>query len=275
MTHSGDPRHEAHTAPSDHLVLLDGGPGDAEALQAAVSLGRRIGARTRALVMTQRTEPVTPFVGDGLAGLGLTTIQALKDAEAEARDRANAAAEGAGVPVIDGPEAIAVRLQDLCVVSAQALKQRTLADAFESVLMDDGVPALMVRGGLGLSGALVAWDGSREAARALRGVTPLLKACAKVTIAQAPQTLSGRDWKDAALDPVLAWLDARGVSANALTLDVASDVGRTLLQLAADEQIDLLVAGAYGQARLREAVFGGVTRTLLTAEDGPSLVLAH
>jgi nucleotide-binding universal stress UspA family protein len=35
-----------------------------------------------------------------------------------------------------------------------------------------------------------------------------------------------------------------------------------------------MVAGAYGHARLREAVFGGVTRAMLLA-DGPSLLLAH
>jgi nucleotide-binding universal stress UspA family protein len=37
----------------------------------------------------------------------------------------------------------------------------------------------------------------------------------------------------------------------------------------------LLVAGAWGHSRLREAVFGGATRTFLACKDGPSLLLAH
>jgi nucleotide-binding universal stress UspA family protein len=35
------------------------------------------------------------------------------------------------------------------------------------------------------------------------------------------------------------------------------------------------VAGAYGHSRIAQFMFGGVTRQLLTAEDGPSLLMAH
>jgi len=38
---------------------------------------------------------------------------------------------------------------------------------------------------------------------------------------------------------------------------------------------DLLVAGAYGHSRIAQFMFGGVTRQLLTAEHGPSLLMAH
>jgi len=51
------------------------------------------------------------------------------------------------------------------------------------------------------------------------------------------------------------------------------NIGERLLQGA--QGVDLLVAGAYGHSRLREFVFGGVTRTLLAATDGPAMLLAH
>ncbi len=55
--------------------------------------------------------------------------------------------------------------------------------------------------------------------------------------------------------------------------ELEGSVGERLLQGA--EGVDLLVAGAYGHSRLREFVFGGVTRTLLAASDGPAMLLAH
>ena len=51
------------------------------------------------------------------------------------------------------------------------------------------------------------------------------------------------------------------------------DLGEAILD--ASKGADLIVAGAYGHSRLREFVFGGVTKTLLHAVDGPSLLLAH
>jgi nucleotide-binding universal stress UspA family protein len=51
--------------------------------------------------------------------------------------------------------------------------------------------------------------------------------------------------------------------------------GTALVQAASRLKAGLIVAGAWGHTRLREAVFGGATRTLLDAVNGPSLLLAH
>jgi nucleotide-binding universal stress UspA family protein len=76
------------------------------------------------------------------------------------------------------------------------------------------------------------------------------------------------------VDRFYDWLSVRGKRSDTVDIDqFEGSVGERLLQGA--EGIDLLVAGAYGHSRLREFVFGGVTRTLLSATDGPALLLAH
>jgi len=72
--------------------------------------------------------------------------------------------------------------------------------------------------------------------------------------------------KDAAarrVADVAAWLQRHGVAASASAEPTTEDAGDVLRSIAADNAADLIVAGAYGHSRLREWVFGGVTRNLL------------
>jgi nucleotide-binding universal stress UspA family protein len=118
---------------------------------------------------------------------------------------------------------------------------------------------------------LVAWNGSREATRAVHDALPLLRRAEKVTVLSidpdedAEPRLPGAD--------VSLHLARHGVTAQAATIagtDVA--VGDLLLSYAADHDIDLIVMGAYGHTRLREVVLGGATRTLLRHMTVPVLM---
>ncbi|HWT38890.1 MAG TPA: universal stress protein [Paraburkholderia sp.] len=121
---------------------------------------------------------------------------------------------------------------------------------------------------------VVAWDGSREAARAAADALPLLQRAHHVGIeivrvhghGQHPDAPEGID--------VAAWLDAHGVRAAFSTTPhgVGVGTGSTLLNRASDLHADLLVVGAYGHARARERVFGGVTRTMLESMTVPVLM---
>ncbi|WP_245333197.1 universal stress protein, partial [Bradyrhizobium guangdongense] len=51
-----------------------------------------------------------------------------------------------------------------------------------------------------------------------------------------------------------------------------ADIQPTILSLAADESLDLLVMGGYGHSRLQERVLGGVTRAMLEAMTVPTLM---
>jgi nucleotide-binding universal stress UspA family protein len=122
---------------------------------------------------------------------------------------------------------------------------------------------------------LVAWNASREAARAVNDALPLLERAKMVTVlAINPRHGIGGHGDVPAADIALH-LARHGVRAEA-SHTVARDIpdGEALLSYAADIGADLIVAGAYGHSRAREMVFGGVTRTLL-AEMTVPVFLSH
>lgn len=118
--------------------------------------------------------------------------------------------------------------------------------------------------------ALVAWNGSREATRAVHDALPLLQRAEQVTVLSIDpegdtERLPGGD--------IARHLARHGVTVRAATItgtDVA--VGDLLLSYAVDHDIDLIVMGAYGHTRLRELVLGGATRTLLRHMTVPVLM---
>jgi len=120
---------------------------------------------------------------------------------------------------------------------------------------------------------LIAWDGSMEASRAVRGALPLLQRTGRVTVAcffpqkyQADGSAGG-----AAL---VAYLACHGVAVDLLAPAQAASVGHALLALADLRGHDLLVMGSFGHSRFREVVLGGATRTVL-AETGIPVLMAH
>lgn len=113
------------------------------------------------------------------------------------------------------------------------------------------------------SHVMVAWDGSRESARALHDALPLLIKAEQVDIV----TFSEKKSKAAgvaSLESVTAFLIEYGVKVNGETLMLDElGVGDALLNRVVDRGANMLVMGGYGRSRLREVVLGGVTRTIL------------
>ena len=116
---------------------------------------------------------------------------------------------------------------------------------------------------------LAAWNGSREAARALADALPFLKAAQEVQIlsidpADAEGHLPGAD--------IAAYLARHGVRADARQTQSSDvDPASVLLSRAADWGADLIVMGAYGHSRFGEMIFGGMTRMLLSSMTAPVL----
>ena len=114
----------------------------------------------------------------------------------------------------------------------------------------------------------VAWNATRESARALHDSLPFLLDAEDVHVLSV-------DTPDANVTSVRTQLKARGVRARAH--EIASrerDVDVTLLEEGAALGVDFYVLGAYGHSRLREFILGGVTRGLLLDADVP-LLLSH
>lgn len=122
--------------------------------------------------------------------------------------------------------------------------------------------------------ALVAWDGSMEASRAITGALPLLRRASKVTLAVFnPSAAYSVHGEQPGADLAL-YLARHGVAVEVAQQATELDIGNALLSLAADLGSDLLVMGAYGHSRLREVVLGGATRTVLASMTLPVL-MAH
>ena len=109
---------------------------------------------------------------------------------------------------------------------------------------------------------VVAWKDTREARRAMLDSLPFLEKAAEVTVVAVAE----KDDRDAGLSvaDVAAFLRRHDVKAKDVRIDAKGSAGEQIIALAAERRADLIVAGAYGHNRLREWIFGGVTRDLLT-----------
>jgi nucleotide-binding universal stress UspA family protein len=118
---------------------------------------------------------------------------------------------------------------------------------------------------------VIAWDGSMSAARAAWNAVPLLKAAKRVIVTSVT---GEKDLGKAAPGTGIAkMLAAAGLKVEAVSLATGeATVAATLLKQASDISAGLVVLGAYGHARWREFVFGGVTRHMLATAKLPLLM---
>jgi nucleotide-binding universal stress UspA family protein len=120
---------------------------------------------------------------------------------------------------------------------------------------------------------LVAWDGSREAARAAHDALPLLGAAEAVTLLAVADGEAEFERGRPMLDRMLKNYERHGIPARAHETPQGDlSVSDVLLSWAADFGADLIVAGAYHHSQLRESLFGGVTRDLLDRMTVPVLM---
>jgi len=118
---------------------------------------------------------------------------------------------------------------------------------------------------------LIAWNGSREAARAVTDAIPLFRRAQKLTL-MAIQPKHGGPY-NISLDEIGLFLQNHGLHFERTEAPVSDiDVGNELLSRAADLSADLIVMGGYGHSRLREWVLGGATRSLLDSMTVPVLM---
>ena len=117
---------------------------------------------------------------------------------------------------------------------------------------------------------ILAWNGTREAKRALADALPLLRQASKV-IVLGVDTGDGKHIPGA---EVSAHLARHGVTAEARHARTSSDIdaGDALLSEISDHGATLLVMGGYGHHRMRELLLGGVTRDILRQMTVPVLM---
>jgi nucleotide-binding universal stress UspA family protein len=159
------------------------------------------------------------------------------------------------------------RVSDLTVM---ARPSNTLADRFdptlEAALMLSGRPVLLVppktHATVHLSTVMVAWNNSAESARAVGAALPLLKAASRVKVFTAAEG----QLEDTAAEHLISYLQSRGITASKQVdgTTESKPVHDQLLDSAKKAKADLVVMGAYSHNRVRELIFGGVTRHMLS-----------
>ena len=118
---------------------------------------------------------------------------------------------------------------------------------------------------------LIAWKDSAEAANAVRAAVPLLKQASAVQVL----TVSEHDGQPMNADPVLRYLSRHDVHARQVDLPKGyQTVEETIEAAAGTHNAGLIVMGAYGHSRMRELLFGGVTRYLIDCGKFP-LFMTH
>jgi nucleotide-binding universal stress UspA family protein len=146
----------------------------------------------------------------------------------------------------------------------------------EQVLLGSGGPVLFVPQATAVaipgSNVLVAWDGGREAARAVRDALPWLATAQHVTVFtatddQAPDAIKQSHAR------LGDWLAAHAIRAQfKRAVGSGGEAAERLLSQASEAGADLVVMGGYAHARAREYVLGGATRTMLGAMTLPVLM---
>lgn len=162
------------------------------------------------------------------------------------------------------------------IVAASAAVMAPLSDIAEQSLLQQRRPVLLAPSRLTsswTSTAMIAWDESSECWHAVTAALPFLR------LAQSVQVVSvdrDADRRTASQAETVAYLRCHGI--DAMPRVIAPDsrsVGDTLLAAAGENEVGLLVMGAYSHSRLREMLLGGVTRHILKEAAARPVLLAH
>ncbi|WP_340647610.1 universal stress protein [Phenylobacterium sp.] len=279
-------------AMQDILLHLDTYPeptSDA-AIDAAVDISARLGAQITALALQISIPVKSNIIAERLIGLtGLAREEEARSLAAchHGLERFKGRAEAVGVfrgtlletaSLADFAMHVArrARARDLCIVPMGGSMDGQ-DGVVETVIFNSGRPVLVmpneVKAHAKLTGgvAVVAWDGSVAAARAMADALPILRGMRRVRVLTILN-------EKAAPTPGLAQdaarhLQAHGIETAIDEVDAKGEfISRVLDSYLGRTEADLLVMGAYGHSRLRELILGGATEHMLRRAQLPVLM---
>ncbi|MFI4976839.1 MAG: universal stress protein [Caulobacterales bacterium] len=271
----------------DLLVHVDGDEAGRQRVAFTVELALRTGARLTGLhvrpppEISPRYKPsqVDAAVAQHAAKLAADAHAAREFFESEAGRRLSDArwidAQG---DIVDGVSTRA-RFADLVVLGQsewQHPPEKHPLPIAHSIVLRCGRPVLVVPAGVmtpSLAKVAVAWDGSREAVRAVHDALPILELAQVVHLVAmvAPSGVGDEDAVD--VGSLLTHLANHGISVEPKVETVASArEQRALQRKIRDGAYDLLVMGAYSHPMWLEFIFGGATRSQLMTSEIPIFV---
>ena len=269
------------------IVHVDQCPLMESRLRAAAALALEHDAHLIGTATTGMSWSSFALLTGSMAVMPIDEFDAVRAAARSSLSRFSEAARRLGVAapeerLVEDEDRQALLLQsnyaDLVVVSQESGDGLVLRGLPEYVALHGPRPVLMVPSGWAgpaIGGdAVVGWDGSLAAIRAIDGALPLLCRARNVRLALVnPEREAGLHGQEPGADMAL-YLARHGVPVEVLVERSELPTGEVLLGMARASNAGLLVAGAFDHSRYREIVLGGVTRIVLARAPLPVL-LAH
>ena len=265
------------------LVHADDGPGMKARFESALAIGKRRRSHLNFVI----SSPFQQFIAtDPFGGMYLASDQLSKAQQADEAlvGRLRADLEREDVPwdvsVSDGDVvstlALAAALADLTIVSlGTADRRRSFTPPMMAGDIAMAVPAPVLAipepcGPVDLDApVMVAWNGSPQAAHAIRAAVPLMANASRILLVTV-----GEARGQVAADDALRYLSRHDLHAELREVGRGAEtIEETLERAAVELGAGMIVMGAFGHTRLRETVFGGVTRYLLEAAPAPLLLM--
>lgn len=258
-----------------------------EGLDAAIALAGRMGAHLDIYIVTiSHTETNNYFAGSEALMIAEQTRDAIAQREkietwltdrmhGEFESWASHSATVQG-PALTGFLARKLRFSDLVVLPRPYQDNPETVALVEACLFAAERPVLMIPKGCKAPDAgghiLMGWNDGAEALAAARAALPLIKQADVTDICIIDPPRHGAERSDPG-GAMVQYLMRHGTRSEVAVLPKSDQpICETLLKRAREVGAQMIVSGAYGHSRLREAVFGGATRNLLERADIPILM---
>ena len=275
------------------LVLLDQGPQCAARSHAAMRLARALDCHLQGVAPVGLVGlPVPVQATAALSDLAARGPDTLHDQAERTAQRFRQECDAAGLKsfeaVIDESDLASslvrhAHCNDLTILTKAdpaAPDHRLTQDLVEHIVLHSARPTLVLPcagrfdtvGSIG-SHVLVAWNDSRESARALSDALPMLRLARHVQVVIWNEgSVNHNETLRLRFDALRRWLMRHGVSADVGVETTDIGVVGSMLSRAADLKTDLIVMGAYGHRPSTAHRLGGTTRSLLAAISVPVLM---
>jgi nucleotide-binding universal stress UspA family protein len=262
----------------DILLYLDDGASNPERVNTGLRLAQQHQARLTGVSLSASV-PRHLKVRDARTRAGMAREAAEKRAADFEQAAARAGVEAASL-VIDGDAqeaakrlAQCARNYDLALLRQANPKSRNLElmeKVAEQAILLSGRPILFMpyigAHRMPCQRAFIAWDGTPAATRALHDAIPLLKNIPEVVLLVVQEGKPKTQRGELLCEGMVEHLGRHGVEARSQRTHTGSfDVPTVILNQIAEHDADLLVMGGYGTPSLKQKIFGGVTRTLLSS----------
>ncbi|MDV6331244.1 universal stress protein [Asticcacaulis sp. 201] len=172
------------------------------------------------------------------------------------------------------------RLADLIVIARERADAHADLSGILCGLFDTARPVLVVPEQDGVvatptyeAGAVIAWDGSLPATRALYNALPLLRNAKQIQVICIRNPKASSDFNR--FDDIAHWLDLHSLPAHVARIESdAESVPETILRKALAFQAEYIVMGAYGHSHIGQMLLGGATNQILKHSAMP-ILLSH